>query len=347
MAIRLANRRRRGELGATLRTARRQLKPVCAKPSRLTAISAAVSVLALSTAIPAALADDLIPPGLLGTPPALPAPSAQPSQTEIDQARQYADCMNLAQSDPGKALKAARIWERKAGGAPAGHCAAVALVGLGQYKEAGDAMEKLAADELKDRKDLAASLYGQAAQAWVLAGDNGRAVKDETAAIQLVPDDPEMLVDRGIILASTGKYFEAIDDFGKAHDLAGNRADILVFRATAYRKLKSFDLANDDIDRAIQLQPKNADAYLERGIIRMLRKDVEGAKADWQRVVELGRRTPAAQTAEANLKQLAPPPAPAKASSAPAKAAPPVAPAPEAPPAQPIDPQLPLDASPQ
>jgi tetratricopeptide (TPR) repeat protein len=304
-----------------------------------------MGLLALAAAIPAARADDLIPPGLLGTPPAQPAPSTQPSQTEIDQARQYADCMNLAESDPEKALKTARIWERKAGGAPAGHCAAVALVGLGHYKEAGDAMEKLAADELKDRKDLAVSLYGQAAQAWVLAGDNGRAVKDETAAIQLMPDNPDMLVDRGIILASTGKYFEAIDDFGKAHDLAGKRADILVLRATAYRMLKSFDLANDDIDRAIQLQPKNADAYLERGIIRMLRKDVEGAKADWQQVMALGPNTPAAQTAAANLKQLAP--APAKASAAQPKAAPPVAPAPEAPPAQPIDPQLPLDAAPQ
>jgi len=336
------------ELGATLRTAGRQLKPVCSKPRHLAAISIAISLLALSAAI--ARADDLVPPDLLGAPPATqPVQPNQPSQTEIDQAQQYADCMNLAQSDPEKALKTARAWERKAGGSPAGHCAAVALVGLGHYKEAADAMEKLAADELKDRKDLAVSLYGQAAQAWALANDNGRAVKAETAAIGLAPDNADLLVDRGILLASTGKYFDAIDDFSKAHDIAGNRADILIFRATAYRMLKSFDLASDDIERAIQLQPRNADAYLERGIIRMLQKNVDGAKADWQQVVALGPHTPAAQTAAANLKQLVPPPAaaPAKAPAAATTTPPPTPPAPEAPPAQPINPQLPLDAVPQ
>ena len=338
------------ELGATLRTAIRQLKPVCSKPRHLAAIPVAIPLLALLSAMPAARADDLVPPGLLGAPaPAPPAQPNQPSQTEIDEARQYADCMSLAQSDPEKALKTARAWERKAGGSPAGHCAAVALVGLGHYKEAADAMEKLAADELKDRKDLAVSLYGQAAQAWALANDNGRAVKAETAAIGLAPDNADLLVDRGILLASTGKYFDAIDDFSKAHDIAGNRADILIFRATAYRMLKSFDLASDDIERAIQLQPRNADAYLERGIIRMLQKNVDGAKADWQQVVALGPHTPAAQTAAANLKQLVPPPAaaPAKAPAAATTTPPPTPPAPEAPPAQPINPQLPLDAVPQ
>ena len=315
----------------------------------LLALCAAPALLALAAFPLAARAQDLIPPDLLGTPPQNGPAPAQPSQTEIDQARQYADCMNLAQSDPDKALKTARAWERKAGGSPAGHCAAVALVGLGHYKEAAEAMEKLAGDELKDRKDLAISLYGQAAQAWTLANDNAHAIKAESAAIGLEPDNPDLLVDRGILQASSGKFFEAIDDFSKAHDLAANRADILVFRATAYRMLKSFDLASDDIDRAIQLQPKNADAYLERGIIRMLQKNVEGAKADWQQVVALGPNSPAAQTAAANLKQLVPPPAPAKATST-QKAPPPVAPvapAPEAPPAQPINPQLPLDATPQ
>ncbi|HEX7199560.1 MAG TPA: hypothetical protein VF213_08785, partial [Dongiaceae bacterium] len=139
---------------------------MCSKPRHLAAIPVAINLLAFLAAMPAARADDLVPPGLLGAPPTQPAQPNQPSQTEIDQARQYADCMSLAQSEPEKALKTARAWERKAGGAPAGHCAAVALVGLGHYKEAADEMEKLAADELKDRKDLAVSLYAQAAQAW-------------------------------------------------------------------------------------------------------------------------------------------------------------------------------------
>ena len=82
----------------------------------------------------------------------------------------------------------------------------------------------------------------------------------------------------------------------------------------------------------------------ERGIVRMLVKDADGDQADWQKTVDFGPGTPAAQTAEANLKQLAaPPPAPA---AAPQPAATPPAapaqPAPEPPPAEPINPQLPL-----
>jgi tetratricopeptide (TPR) repeat protein len=315
---------------------------------RLTALSivmllAATPALADSSTIPAPGAPATTTPGVTGN-GVLGAP-ATPS--EIDQAQQYAECMSLADSAPDKALAKAKAWQHKDGGAPAGHCAAVALVGLGHYKEAASAMEKLAVEELKENKDLAAGLYGQAAQAWVLATDNARAIKDESAAIALAPDNPDLLVDRGVILASTGKFWEAVDDFSKAHDMADRRADILVFRATAYRMLKSFDLARDDLDRAIEIQPKNPDAYLERGIIRMLVKDTDGAKADWQKTVDFGPGTPAAQTAEANLKQLmAPPPAPAAApqpaATAPTTPAAPAQPAPEPPPAEPINPQLPL-----
>jgi len=260
---------------------------------RLTVLSIAMLLtaapaLADSSTIPPPGAPATVAPGVTGT-GILGGPA---SQAEIDQAQQYADCMSLADSAPDEALAKAKAWQRKDGGAPAGHCAAVALVGLGHYKEAASAMEKLAAEEVKEHSDLAAGLYGQAAQAWVLANDNARAVKDETAAIALAPGNPDLLVDRGVILASTGKFWEAVDDFSKAHDMADRRADILVFRATAYRMLKSFDLAQDDLDRAIELQPKNPDAYLERGIVRMLVKDTDGAKEDWQKTVDFGPALP-------------------------------------------------------
>src|SRR5262249_631685 len=213
-------------------------------------------------------------------------------------------------------------------GVPAGHCAAVALVGLRRYQEAAGSLEKLAADELRDRRDLAASLYDQAAQAWVLANDNAGGVRDETAALELGPDNPDLLVGRGVILASTGKYQQAIDDFSKAHDLAGKRADILVYRAIAYRKLNNTALARADLDRALELQPRNADAYLQRGIIRMLAKDAAGAKSDWQRVLDVGAGTPAAATAAANLQQLVAAPA-AKPTAPPSQSVPaPAQPAP-------------------
>jgi tetratricopeptide (TPR) repeat protein len=240
---------------------------------------------------------------MLGSGPAA-AGSSSTGELTPDQAQQYSDCMTLARRVPAKAYESATAWQKQGGGAAAGHCAAVALIGLGRYAPAAQSLEKLAAAEAKTRKDLAAGLYGQAAQAWLLANDNTHALKDQNTAIKLAPNDADLLTDRGVTLASTGKYWEAIDDFNKAHDLARDRADILTYRASAYRLVKSLDLASDDIAEAIRLEPKSAEAYLERGIIRRLSNDVPGARADWQKTMALGPGTPAADEAAANLKQL-------------------------------------------
>jgi tetratricopeptide (TPR) repeat protein len=227
-------------------------------------------------------------------------------------AQRYNDCMTEARSVPAKGYNAAIAWQKQGGGAAAGHCAAVALIGLGRYTPAAQSLEKLAAGEAKVRPDLAAGLYGQAAQAWVLANNNKSALKDQNAGLKLAPTNVDLLTDRGVVLAANGKYWEAIDDFNKAHDLAQTRVDILTYRASAYRLLQSLDLANDDIADAIRLDPKNADAYLERGIIRRLKNDVAGARADWQKTMSLGAGTSAADEAAANLSQLdQPAPAPA------------------------------------
>jgi len=264
----------------------------------LPCVSCLYGLLVVAAAVPAGAQDPSVPlPGEVSM-------GASTNPSEITQAKEYADCMTLARRVPDQALESAQAWSKKGGGTPAGHCAAVALIGLGRFEEAALSLDKLAADELKARPDLAAGLYGQAAQAWVLDGDNERAIKAQTAAIQLAPGDVDLRIDRGVILASLGKYKEAIVDFSAAHDLAAMRADVLVYRATAYRLMKNLKLARADVDQAIKLQPKNADAFLERGIIRMMDNDAAGASQDWQHAVTFGPGTPAAETAEANLKQL-------------------------------------------
>lgn len=243
----------------------------------------------------------LILAGALGLSPVAQAQDGTLSATD---AQRYNDCMSQARSVPAKAYTTATAWQKQGGGAAAGHCAAVALIGLGRYKQAAQSLEKLAAGEAKTRTDLAAGLYGQAAQAWILANDNKSALKDQNAGLKLAPSNVELLTDRGVVMASQGKYWDAIDDFNKAHDLAGDRADILTYRASAYRLLQSLDLASDDISEAIRVDPHFADAYLERGIIRRLKNDIPGARADWQQAMKLGAGTPTADQAAANLSQL-------------------------------------------
>jgi len=263
------------------------------------------------------------------TPTAGDAAAAAQAKAVAD-AKQYSDCMTLARSAPDQALRSAQDWQAKGGGIPAGHCDAVALIGLGHYPEAATMMEKLADEEAKTSKELAAGLFGQAGQAWLIAGDNQHALADQTAALALTPDDAELLTDRAVTQISMAKYWEAIDDLNRAHDLASDRVDVLIFRASAYRFLQSYDLARDDIDRAINLAPDNPEAYLERGVLRSLTKDLTGARADWQKTIALAPDTPTANQAKADLFQL----------DQASKAASPTAPA--APAATPVQPGLPL-----
>ena len=77
-----------------------------------------------------------------------------------------------------------------------------------------------------------------------------------------------------------------------------------MFRASAYRYLDSLELASDDVNRALSLKPDHVAAYLERGIIRRLSRDPDGAREDWLHAINLAPKSPAAEAARRNLERL-------------------------------------------
>src|SRR5215470_4447934 len=160
---------------------------------------------------------------------ALPPSGQAAAPTGFDQ---YNQCMTKAASKPDEALEMARGWQKVGGAEAARHCAAVALIGLGRYVEAGEELEALARDVGKDQgmADVAVKLLGQAGQAWIQANDTKRAYAAQTAALKLQPKNIEILVDRAETLGLAKNYWEAIDDLNAAHELAPKRADILVYR---------------------------------------------------------------------------------------------------------------------
>ena len=114
---------------------------------------------------------------------------------EINHANRYQECMKLAKSDPQKAFDAALNWHGLGGGEAASHCVAIALIGLGQYKESAKRLEKLALNT-RQRNDIKAGLLAHAAQGWFLAGESVRAEALLSAAIRLMPDNAALMVDR-------------------------------------------------------------------------------------------------------------------------------------------------------
>ena len=234
----------------------------------------------------------------------LGAPAPARAADEVLPPDPYEVCMAQAREDPAAAFARAGTWQSEGGGDPARHCAAVALIELGQHEEAARRLEALAQDLQPAHLGLRAEVLGQAGQAWLLAGDNERAHAAQSAAIEIDPSNLDLWIDRSVTLATAQNYWEAIDDLNHALDIDPERADALIFRASAYRYLDALELALEDVTKALSSSPDNPDGLLERGILRRLIGDDLGARSDWLEVTKLAPETPAAESARRNLERM-------------------------------------------
>jgi tetratricopeptide (TPR) repeat protein len=227
----------------------------------------------------------------------LPIPPVPP---RIAEGADYEHCLDLLGTDAAGANAFADAWEATGGGDGAVHCHALAQVALGDPETGADMLQKLA--NVSHAPDLArAAVYGQAGQAWLMAGDAARAYASATLALSLSADDPELLIDRSIAAATLERYQDAIDDLDRALEMDPKRADALVFRGAAYRHLGNLENAQNDIDHALLIDPDNADALLERGILRQRDGDPAGARTDWERAMALAPDTATSDLAQQNL----------------------------------------------
>ena len=237
-----------------------------------------------------------------GTPPTAAATTTPP----IDPSAHYQVCLNEARRAPQEALAAAEDWRNAGGGFPAEHCVAVALFGLKRYAEAAQKFEDLAGRMMASGPDLRAGALDQAGQAWLLAGRPDAAAAAFAAALRLTSGAPDLLIDSARAAAEAKRWKIAIADLDQVLKRDPDRADALVYRASAYRQLGVLDRARADADRALALAPDNVEGHLERGNIRRLEGDAAGARADWRAVLRLGPGSPAAQAATENLAALGP-----------------------------------------
>lgn len=239
----------------------------------------------------------LLAPPLRAAEEALPLP---PDIPRLTTSPQFDECLDLLQQDPDDALTFAGSWEAAGGGEGARHCAALALMALGESEKAAERLEQLARNS-QGSATARAAVFGQAAQAWVLAKQPGRAFAAATMGLIIAPHDLDLAVDRAVILGNLGRYAEALDDLDQVLQAAPDRAEAWVYRAAALRHLDRIDLAAQAAERALTLVPDNAEALLERGIIRQMKGDTDGARADWEAAIRVAPDSPAADLAQQNL----------------------------------------------
>jgi tetratricopeptide (TPR) repeat protein len=225
----------------------------------------------------------------------LPIPPVAPRIAEGDQ---YDRCMDMLADDPAGADALATAW--KDGGEAATQCHGLAQVELGNPAAGAMLLTNLAATSLA-APGARAEVFGEAAQAWTMAGDAAQAFAAAAQAIALSPDDPELRVTHAIAALAVHHGKLAIDDLTLVLATDPKRADALTLRATAFRQAGALAQAASDIALACAQDPDDPDALLERGIIRQRQGNRDGARADWQKVADLSPDTSAADLAQQDL----------------------------------------------
>ena len=222
----------------------------------------------------------------------------------------YDQCLARTQSDPAGALLQAAAWAKTGGGAAADHCAALALVGLRRFDEAGIKLDSLARSAFAANGTVRMNLFDQAGNAWLLAGRPDSAIVSFTAALAVDPLDADLLADRARANAVKKNWAKAESDLSAALMVNPARTDLYVLRGSARHAMGRKADARGDFDSALRIDPRNADALVERGTNKYEAGDVAGARADWQAVVTYQPNSPAAETARQHLADTAPPSAP-------------------------------------
>ena len=237
-------------------------------------------------------------------PPAT-AQQKKPLEPQSAESRQYTACMTLARRNPTAAHESALAWRKKGGGDAALHCIAVALLGLGEYGQAGQMMEELAS---RTRPKTARPKSGAAGPGRQCVADF-RPATAHREALEHRPGPGSQ--GRGIAHRPQyrpglpwGNIWDALDDLNDALEFDPGRVDALTFRASAWRHVDALELAETDIDAALKQRPDFPDGLLERGLIRKAQGNKAGARTDWLRVIEIAVEGPLTETARRYLESM-------------------------------------------
>ena len=214
----------------------------------------------------------------------------------------YRDCLSLANLNPTAALGVAAEWTKNKGGAPASHCTAMALVELKRYPEAAARLDVLG--RAPDMGPLRATIFDQAGNAWMLAGDAGKAVSSFSAALALSGNDADLFADLARAQAMRRDWSEVEADLNAALEIQPARADLLILRASALTAQRKFKLARDDADAALKIKPNSAEALVQRGDIARAAGDAAGARRDFEAALKIAGGGETADAAREGLAAL-------------------------------------------
>lgn len=171
--------------------------------------------------------------------------AAAQDRVPVDQGR-YEACLAEIATAPLSAYETGLAWQAQAGGWPAAHCTALAIIATGDYAEGARRLEINAEGAVAAGDYARAVMFGQAGDAWLAA------------------EEPR----------------NALRAFSRGRDFAPDDAGLALGRAEAALEAGLHELAEEAAGEAIALAPQSAEAYRVRGRSRLVQGDLDGAEAD-------------------------------------------------------------------
>ena len=234
---------------------------------------------------------------------ALAASRPAPHTPQVFTVPDYQACVAKVAQKPDDALEDAQVWSNQGGGLAAEHCAALAELALDRPGAAAMRLDAIARSAELASDDDRADILDQAGNAWLLAHQGAAAEADFTASLKFAPTDGDTWADRGRARAMLRHWAAAESDLTVALGYVG-RPELFVFRAAARRALNRMKDARADIDSALKLDPRNADALVERGSLKLIAGDKQGARADWREVLTIAPDGAAGDEARRRIEDL-------------------------------------------
>ncbi len=227
---------------------------------------------------------------------------AATSLNNADAKLRYEHCLSLANLNPVAALGVAAEWSKANGGGPAEHCMAIALVELKRYPEAGARLDALG--RAPGMGNLRSTIFDEAGNAWMLAGNATKAAASFSAALALSGSDADLYADLARAQAMQKSWGEVESDLNAALSLQPGRVDLLVLRASALEAQGKLKAAHDDADSALKIKPNSAEALVQRGEIARNAGDVAGARRDFETALKIAGGGETADAARLGLAEL-------------------------------------------
>jgi tetratricopeptide (TPR) repeat protein len=129
-------------------------------------------------------------------------------------------------------------------------------------------------------------------QAFVLLNEKkfDEAITEYSKAIELLPTAPFLYSSRARVYRLKRDNTHAIADFTKALEIEPNAFEVYFERGNLFAAGMQFEKAINDYTKAIEKTPDSR-YYLNRGLIYMLQKKYDPAKADFEKVINDAPRT--------------------------------------------------------